>query len=168
MFGEVSQRSGVRVRSKVRLVSRHRRSDGLDGRGMRSEVTARVISSASARYSAQMAVGHRLDSFHAAWSCEGGGRILLLGVAIHRCLPKRHPHLPLARQPRRLRCNWRTTPALGTRDCLSYARSRLTLALSSRAHGNGCDESSAGPAITSQSCWTAGHFTAPNTRQLIA
>ncbi|KAF1365045.1 hypothetical protein EJ07DRAFT_151454 [Lizonia empirigonia] len=44
----------------------------------------------------QMAVGHRLDSFHAAWSCEGGGRILLLGVAFHRCLPKRHPHLPSA------------------------------------------------------------------------
>ena len=52
--------------------------------------------------------------FHAAWSCEGGGRILLLGVAIHRCLPKWHPHLPLARQPRPLRCNWRTTPAPGT------------------------------------------------------
>lgn len=151
VWGDVPE-SGGRVRSKVQLVSRHRRSDGLDERGMRSEVIARVISSASARYSAQIAVGHRLDPFHAARSCEGGGRILLLGVAIHRCLPERHPLLLPACQPRLLRCNWTTTPALGTHDRLSSARSRPTLALSSRAHGTGCDESSVGPAITSQSC----------------
>lgn len=167
MFGEVFRSQESESEAKCDL-SRHRRSDGLELRGMRREVTARVISSASARYSAQMAVGHRLDSFHAAWSCEGGGRKLLLGVAIHRCLPMRASTSATARQPRLLRCNWRTTLALGMRDRLSSARSRPTLALSSRAHGKGCDESSAGPAITSQSCWTAGHFTAPNTRQLIA
>lgn len=60
--------------------------------------------------------------------------------------------LPLARQPRLLRCNWRTTLALGTLDRLSSARSRPTLALSPCAYGTGSDESSPGPAITSQAC----------------
>lgn len=98
MFGEVFRKSGARVRSKVRLVSRHRRSDGLEGRGMRSEATARVISSASARYSAQNGGGSPPGFVSCGVEREGGGRILLLGVAIHRCLPKRHPlcHLPVS------------------------------------------------------------------------
>lgn len=88
----------------------------------------------------------------------------IIGVAIHRCLPMRHPLLRPARQPRMRRCNWPTTPAPGTHDRLSSARSRPTLALSSRAHGVGSDESSAGPAITSPPCCPARHLTAPNTR----
>ena len=57
----------------------------------------------------------------------------------------------------------RQTPALGTHDRLSFARSRPTLALSSRAHEARSDESSAGPAITSDKsallpCWPAGQL----------
>lgn len=99
-------------------------------RGMRIEVTARVISSASARYSArkwhQMAVGHRLDAFHAACAAKGAEEYCYWAsqfTAVYRC----GAHI----------CHWMTTPALGSDDRLSCARLRPTLALSprwSRAH----------------------------------
>lgn len=99
---------------QVRLVSRHRRSDGLEGRGMRSEVTARVISFRFRKIQCTNGGGSPPGFVSCGVEQRRGGRILLLGVAFHRCLPKRHPHLPPARQPRLLRCNWRTDP--GTRD----------------------------------------------------
>ena len=79
MFGEVfrSQESEPEAKCDVCLDTEDQMV--WNGRGMRSEVTARVISSVSARYSAQMAVGHRLDSFHAACICEGGGRNIAIG-----------------------------------------------------------------------------------------
>lgn len=79
--------------------------------------------------------------------CEGGGRELLLGARNSPLFTNAASASATGRQPRLLRCNWRTTLAPGTHDRLSSARSRPTLALSSRAHGAGSDESSAGPAI---------------------
>ena len=97
-----------------------------------------------------MAVGHRLDSFHAACAAKGAEEYCYWARAIHRCLPKRHPHLPLAVSPV---CSAATGgrpwhPGLTT--AFSSGRSRPTLALSSCAQGAGSDESSAGPAITSR------------------
>lgn len=52
-----------------------------------------------------MAVGHRLDSFHAPWRAKGTGKLcywLVIGLAIHRCLPKRRPLLSAPSAPLQL------------------------------------------------------------------
>lgn len=46
-----------------------------------------------------MAVGHRLAAFHAACAAKGAEEYCYWARAIHRCLPMRHPHLPLAVSP---------------------------------------------------------------------
>lgn len=96
------------------------RSDGLDGvgyAGLRTEVTARVISSAPARFCArkwhQMAVGHRLDSFRRR-GLRRGRKNIAIGraqfTAVYQC---GHPHLPLAVSPV---CSVATEDDPGPRD----------------------------------------------------
>jgi hypothetical protein len=77
--------------------------------------------------------------------CEGGGTKLLLGARNSPLFTNAASTSATGRQPRLLRCNWRTTPAPGTHDRLSSARSRPTLALSSRAHGAGSDSKHQSP-----------------------
>lgn len=151
-----------------------RRSDGLDGvgfAGLRIEVTARVISSAAARYNVrnwhQMAVGHRLDSFHAACAAKGAEENCYWARAIHRCLPMRHPHLPLAVSPV---CSAATGgrpwhPGLTTAFPLQDRARRLPCHL---AHMELAAMSRPQAQQLSLARTTAGRLTGPNTRQLTA
>lgn len=169
----------ARVRSPSQkqsaLVSRHRRSDGLDGRGMRRGVTTRVYifhfrkrlikytnGGGSPPGCVSCGVQLRRGRKHAAI----GPISLCIFTAVCQCGSHccYHPVSPVCSA-----ATGRETPALGTHDRLSFARSRPPLALSSRAHGTRSNESSAGPAITSPPCWLASwSLTAPNTRQLTA
>lgn len=163
----------ARVRSPSQkqsaLVSRHRRSDGLDGRGMRRGVTTRVYifhfrkrlikytnGGGSPPGCVSCGVQLRRGRKHAAI----GPMSLCIFTAVCQCGSHccYHPVSPVCSA-----ATGRETPALGTHDRLSFARSRPPLALSSRAHGTRSDESSAGPAITSDKsallpCWPAGQL----------
>jgi hypothetical protein len=160
----------------VRPASRvsRRRSDGLDGvglAGLRIEVTARVISSVAAKYSAckwhQIAVGHRLDAFHAACAAKGAEENCDWARAIHRCLPMRHPQLPQAVSPV---CSAATGgqpwhPGLTTAFPLRDRARRLPCHL---AHMELAAMSRPQAQQSPVARTTAGRLTAPNTRQLRA
>lgn len=157
MFGEVfrSQESGSEAKCDLQVVCLEIRWSGRRGicwAAHRGD-SSRYIFRSREILCAQMASnggGSPPGLFQAAWAAKGAEEYCYWARAIHRCLPMRASTSATGRQPRLLRCDWRTTLAPGTHDRFSSARSRPTLALSPRADGAGSDESSAGPAITSR------------------